>query len=132
MSQLPPNDPYNQNSGNSNWQQPGYQQPFQKPEGMPPYNPYGGFGQQIDVPNSGGILAMGIISIVLVGIIGLILAIITLSMSGNAIRTYNQNPSSYTEASFNRVKAGRVCAIVSLCLMGCILLGVIIVVASAV
>ena len=80
---------------------------------------------QKDLPNSGGILAMGIISIVLAGLIGLILSIITLSLATNARNLYNNNPGVYTAASMSRVNAGRVCAIVGLCLLGLVLLIVI-------
>ncbi|MFT5858831.1 MAG: hypothetical protein ACI865_000924 [Flavobacteriaceae bacterium] len=64
------------------------------------------------LPSSGGILAMGIISIVLAGLIGIILAIIALSLSGKAEREYQANPGEYREGSYKNMKAGRVCAII--------------------
>lgn len=81
------------------------------------------FGSQEDLAGAGGILAMGIISLPFFGgIIGLILSIMTLVKSGAAIKTYNLNPTKYTEKSIKRVKSGRVCAIVSLSMFGSTLL----------
>lgn len=78
---------------------------------------------QKDLDNAGGILAMGIISIPFFGgIIGIILAILTLVKSKQAINLYNEYPQDYTEKSLKRVKAGRTCAIVSLSLLGVTLL----------
>lgn len=72
-----------------------------------------------DLDGAGGILAMGIISIPFFGgLIGLILAIVTLTKSGKALSLYREFPHQYTEKSYKRVKAGRVCAIVSLSLLG--------------
>ncbi len=72
-----------------------------------------------DLSGAGGILAMGIISIPFcMGLIGLILAIITLTKSKQMISLYNDYPNQYTESSLKKVKAGKVCAIVSLSLLG--------------
>ncbi|MES2556912.1 MAG: hypothetical protein V4604_12220 [Bacteroidota bacterium] len=65
---------------------------------------------------AGGALAMGIISIVLFGLIGLILAIITLSTTKRSLEAYRQDPDRYDESSYKQVNAGRTCAIVGLCL----------------
>lgn len=76
------------------------------------------FGQQ-SVPNSTAVLVLGIISIVgcfCYGIIGLILGIIALVLAGKGLKMYNENPSLYTVASLKNLKAGKVCAIVGLCL----------------
>lgn len=71
-----------------------------------------------DLEGAGGVLTMGIISIPFcLGIIGLVLAIITLVKSGKAVALYKSNPNQYTESSYKKIKAGRVCAIVSLCLL---------------
>lgn len=72
-----------------------------------------------DLDGAGGILTMGIISIPFcMGLIGLILAIITLTRSGKALALYREYPHQYTEKSYKKVMAGRTCAIVSLCLLG--------------
>jgi hypothetical protein len=76
-----------------------------------------------DLIGAGGVLATGIISIpFFAGLIGLILAIVTLSRAKQALRVYNESPNSYTESSFKKVRAGKVCAIVSLSLSGLALL----------
>lgn len=76
------------------------------------------FGGQ-NLPNSTAVLVLGIISIVACfcyGIIGIILAIIALVLASKANTLYQQNPGMYTEASFKNLKAGKICAIVGLCL----------------
>jgi len=71
------------------------------------------------LPNSGGIIAMGIISIVFfMGLIGLILSIVTLALASKSLQLYHANPERYLESSFRQVKSGRTCAIVSLSLFG--------------
>lgn len=79
------------------------------------------FGQQMgqQLPNATGVLVLGIISIVgcfCYGIVGIICGIIAIVLAGKAKKLYDANPSMYTEASFKNMKAGRVCAIVGLCL----------------
>jgi hypothetical protein len=88
-------------SNENHWQQPNFQ-----------------YGQQI-VPNSTATLVLGILSIVscwLYGLPGVILAIIALYISGAGKRAYEANPTWYSLASYNNLKAGRICAIVGLCL----------------
>ena len=79
-------------------------------------------GPKIPLPNSGGILAMGIISIVFAGSVGFILGIISLALSGPALRLYNEHPDKYTESSYKNAKAGKVCAIIGVSLAGLVLL----------
>ncbi len=96
---------------------PQFQQQFSQP-----------FWQQ-QLPNATAVLVLGIISIVgcfCYGIIGLILGIIALVLSGKAIKLYNQNPALYTEASFKNLKAGKVCAIVGTCISAAYLIFLII------
>lgn len=79
------------------------------------------FGQQM-LPNSTAVLVLGIISIVgcfCYGIVGLILGIIALVLSGKAKKLYEANPTMYTEASYKNMKAGRICGIIGLCLSAC-------------
>ncbi len=75
---------------------------------------------QQSLPNAGGILAMGIISIALccTSIIGLALGIIALILGNKATKLYKDNPGAYTESSYKNVNAGRICAIIGLCLSG--------------
>lgn len=81
-----------------------------------------GYGMQVDLPNATTVLVLGIISIVFAGLIGLILAIIALNMASNSKREYEANPGRYTASSMSKVNGGRICAIVSLCLLGLVLL----------
>jgi Flp pilus assembly pilin Flp len=75
--------------------------------------------QSAQLPNSTGVLVLGILSIVFCwcwGIIGLILGIIAIVMAGKATQIYNNAPNTYSEASFKNVKAGKICAIIGICL----------------
>jgi hypothetical protein len=94
----------NNQSNENQWQQNNFQN-FQ-------------FGQQV-VPNSTATLVLGILSIVscwLYGLPGVILGIIALYISSAGKKAYESNPSWYSLASYNNLKAGRICAIVGLCL----------------
>ncbi len=75
---------------------------------------------QQPLPNATGVLVLGIISIVgaciAYGLVGLVLGIIALVMSGNAKKAYETNPQLYTQSSYNNMKAGRICGIIGLCL----------------
>jgi len=74
---------------------------------------------QQSVPNSVGVLVLGILSIVFCfcyGVIGITLGIISLVLANKAIKVYINTPESYTESSYKNVKAGKICAIVGLCL----------------
>ncbi len=79
---------------------------------MPPIG-----GGMETLPNSIGILVMGILSIVLCwcyGIPGIALGIISLVMSKKAFELYESSPGKYTEASFKNVKTGKILAFVGL------------------
>jgi uncharacterized membrane protein (DUF441 family) len=72
-----------------------------------------------ELPNSTGVLVLGILSIVFCccyGIIGLTFGIIALYLSKQGIELYEVNPSLYTSVSYNNLKAGRVCAIIGIVL----------------
>tara|TARA_B100000809_G_C15115916_1_gene522422 strand:- start:1126 stop:1497 length:372 start_codon:yes stop_codon:yes gene_type:complete len=74
---------------------------------------------QQNLPNATGVLVLGILSIVFCfcyGIIGITLGIIGLVMANKALKLYLAAPESYTESSYKNVKAGRICAIVGLCI----------------
>ena len=69
---------------------------------------------QRPLPNATAVLVLGILSIVVCavcGIVGLILA-------NQDLRLYNNNPGMYTEGSLSNVKAGRVCSIIGVVLLG--------------
>ncbi len=90
------------------------------------------FSQQITqqtLPNSTAVLVLGIISIVgcfCYGVIGLILGIIAIVLSSKAITLYKINIGTYTEQSYNNMKAGRICAIIGLSLSAAYLICIII------
>ncbi len=72
-----------------------------------------------DLPNATTILVLGILSIVTcwcIGIVGLGIGITALFLAGKAIKIYNLSPSSYSESSYNNIKAGKICAIIGVCL----------------
>lgn len=73
---------------------------------------------QQKLPNSGGILAMGIISIVSFcccwGITGIVLGIISIVLSVKAERIYKENPELFTLGSYKNMRAGKITAIIGL------------------
>ena len=97
--------------------------PFPPPPPGNPYmqNPMGNnpMGMQQDLPNAVGVLVLGICSIALCwcyGIIGIACGVIALVLASKSSRMYNDNPSLYTQKSYNNLKAGRVCAIIGTCI----------------
>jgi|WetSurMetagenome_2_1015567.scaffolds.fasta_scaffold399503_2 hypothetical protein len=89
----------------------------EQPLNPPPQGPYTEPTQQ-NLPNSTPVLVLGILSIVFscwyFSIIGVVLGIIALVLSGRDLALYQTNPQKYTLGSFNNVKAGRTCAIIGL------------------
>jgi len=74
---------------------------------------------QPPLPNATAVLVLGIMSIptcFCVGIVGLVLSIIALVLASKDTMLYNANPTQYTLASYNNLKAGKVCSIIGLCL----------------
>jgi hypothetical protein len=72
------------------------------------------FGQ-MPIPNSAGVLVLGILSIVgcfCYTLPGLIMGIIALVLAKKGNDIYKTNPNSYTISSYNNLKAGKVCAII--------------------
>ncbi len=86
---------------------------------------------QKDLPNATTILVLGILSLVLFwfwgGFVSLVLGIVTWAMANNQRRTYMQFPGEYTDASFQNVNTGRICAIIAVCLAAFMLVFVILV-----
>lgn len=64
------------------------------------------------LPNATATLVLGILSIVVCFICG----IIALAISNKDISIYKANPELYSEASYNNIKAGRICSIIGICL----------------
>ena len=89
-------------------------------------------GQKQLLPNSTAVLVLGIVSIVGVlcsqGILGIVLGVIGLVLSGTPMKLYKENPNLYTEGSVKNFKAGRICSIIGVSLGGAIFLFVILLV----
>lgn len=71
------------------------------------------------IPNSTGILVLGISSIVMsfcTGLLGVILGIIALALLPAANRAYEAEPDRYTRKSKENLKGGKITAIIGLCL----------------
>jgi hypothetical protein len=74
---------------------------------------------QLNLPNSNTILMLGILSLVfcwwhILSVAGIILSIVTLSLSNKELSLFHAKPNQFTLSSLNNVKAGRVCAIIGL------------------
>ena len=75
--------------------------------------------QPVQLPNSTGVLVLGILSVVLCfcyGLVGMILGIIALILASKGSALYNANPNAYSLASYNNLKAGKICGIIGLIL----------------
>ncbi len=87
---------------------------------------------RVPIPNSQGILILGIFSLVTtfccggIGFVGLALGIIAVVMSPKALDMYEQNPRAYTEGSFKNVNAGRICGIIGIVVNGVLIIAGII------
>ena len=68
--------------------------------------------QPANLPNATATLVLGILSIVVCFICG----IIALVISNKDVALYRANPELYSTTSYNNIKAGRICAIIGLCL----------------
>ncbi|MEP7236571.1 MAG: CCC motif membrane protein [Ferruginibacter sp.] len=66
----------------------------------------------MQLPNGTATLVLGILSIVICFICG----IVALVISNKDIALYKANPELYSAASYNNIKAGRVCAIIGIVL----------------
>lgn len=64
------------------------------------------------LPNGTTTLVLGILSIVICFVCG----IIALVISNKDIAMYKANPGLYSTASYNNIKAGRICAVVGIAL----------------
>lgn len=66
------------------------------------------------LPNATAVLVLGILSIVVCFITG----IIALVMAKKDMALYEANPGMYSPASLSNIKTGRICAIIGLVLQG--------------
>lgn len=93
----------------------------------------GNLATQSPIPNSTGVLVLGILSIVFCccyGFIGIILGIVAIVLAGKGKELYNANPSAYTEGSLKNLNAGKICAIIGLSLSALALIYYIIIFAT--
>jgi hypothetical protein len=65
---------------------------------------------EMQLPNATATLVLGILSIVVCFICG----IIALVISNKDIALYKADPGRYSAASYNNIKAGRICAIIGI------------------
>lgn len=77
------------------------------------------------LPNSTAVLVLGILSIVVCFITG----IIALVMAKKDLDLYNANPGTYSASSYSNIKTGRICAIIGIIIQGLGLIAYIIFVA---
>lgn len=72
------------------------------------------------LPSSNSVLVLGILSIVLgcCAIAGVVLGIIALVQAKKAREMWELNPEKYSESSYKNMNAGKICAIIGLCLSG--------------
>jgi hypothetical protein len=105
----------------NDYQQPDYskqQNSFSNSNPNSRTNAYSGI--RLNIPNSVGILSLGILSILSLcccgGFLAPILSIIALVMASTSMKVYNQNPDYYTITSLNNLKAGKTTAIIGLVL----------------
>jgi len=83
------------------------------------------------LPNSSGVLVLGIIGLVLFfNIIGLVCSIIAVSMASGALRAYNEDPMRYDETSYKQVKSGRTCGVIGMSLFGFAVIVVLLIIAA--
>jgi hypothetical protein len=87
---------------------------------------------KVTLPNSQGILILGIFSLITtfccggLGFVGLVLGIIAVVMSSKAEQMYAENPAAYTEGSYKNVNAGRICGIIGIVVNGIMIIAGII------
>lgn len=119
-----PEDPFDQPPKNP-WNDPNavppppQNQPYYQP---PAYQPMDGNMGQTPLPNSIGVLVMGIISLLPCSIVSIVLGIIAIVMGNAGLREYNSNPGKYTESSYKNLKAGRICGMIGTIIWSCFLL----------
>lgn len=88
---------------------------------------------QLQLPNSTTVLVLGILSVAscwCYGIIGIILGIVALILATKDRRRYLLEPDVYTQSSYKNLVAGRIVAIIGICLSGLFLVMVLIAILS--
>ncbi len=80
-----------------------------------------------NLPNATAVLVLGILSIVICFITG----IIALVMAKKDLELYNANPGMYNPASLSNIKTGKICAIIGIVLQSIAILVYIIILVVA-
>lgn len=83
--------------------------------------------RQRNIDGASGVLTRGILSIILMGGIGLVIALINIGRANIMIENYKNNPGKYTDSSYRQVVSGRLCSYISLGVMGVFILVIMIV-----
>jgi len=83
--------------------------------------------EQRSLPNSTAVLVLGILSIVFCFICG----IVAMALASGDMRQYAAQPQLYSEASYSQLRAGRICAIIGLCIWAALALFYLVVFAFA-
>jgi hypothetical protein len=78
------------------------------------------------------VLVLGILSLVFMGLVGLILGIIALSKSKELKSRYELDPGAYDESSYKNMNAGRVCALISVIISSIAVFFILILVITAI
>ncbi len=73
------------------------------------------------LPNAVAVLVLGIISIVIC-YLGVITGTIALALASKDMKLYRANPGAYDEGSYKNLNAGKICAIIGVCLSALIIL----------
>jgi|GEM_PF-6410758 len=97
-------------------------QPGRLPNGNG-YSNYGTgqvYGQAAVLPKAQTVLILGILSLVFVGLVGTILAVIALSEAKPGLQMIRQYPGQFADEG--KLKTGRVLSIISLCIFSVLLL----------
>jgi hypothetical protein len=85
-----------------------------------------GWMPQKNLPNAIAVLILGICSIFpgcfCFGVVGIACGIVALVLSKKDMALYSANPNIYSISSYNNLKAGRICAIIGLCVSAMILI----------
>jgi hypothetical protein len=84
---------------------------------------------QKELPNSTAVLVLGIISIASCwcwGIPGLTCGIVAIVLASKSEVLYSAEVSAYKAVSYSNLKAGKICAIIGVCLSGLIFISVVI------
>ena len=87
------------------------------------------------LPDATAVLVLGILSIVgafCYGVFGIILGVIALGLSSRPGRLLRESPERYSSSSVSNYKAGRVCAIIGVCISAFYILVLIVVFFAAI